>query len=373
MSTAERIPPTIYVHIPFCQKKCFFCSFAVAVSQLSRSNEYLEKLEREAALYSGREVGSIYVGGGTPSCLEADGIVDLWHKMYSCFRPAPQCEKTFEANPESLDEEKVSCLADLGVTRISLGVQSLNDMRLAFLGRTHTRQDALRAFALLRSFGFANINVDFMYGFPQQSSAELARDLDEVLELGSEHVSVYSLTVEDRSLFFARKLAVDSDAQAEAYEYIRGRLAAAGLRQYEVSNFARPGFESSHNLNYWRGGEYIGLGMAAHSYLAGRRFWNADTLPLYLRMMDEKGNALAGEEKLEGVRKLTEVFLFGLRMNEGVDLGAWERRIGVELPQDRKEALESFIEMGFLEETDDRIRVTDRGRLVLDEIAARIV
>ena len=365
--------PTLYVHIPFCQKKCFFCSFAIAVAQMSRRDEYLAALEREAARYSGREVASIYIGGGTPSCLEADGIAALWRMVSSHFRFSDDCEKTFEANPESVDEERVRVLFEAGVNRVSLGVQSMDDQRLEFLGRAHRSKDALRAFALLRSMGFRNVSVDLMYGFPDQREEELARDLDAVLALGSEHVSIYSLTVEERSLFFAKKVGIDSDAQAAAYEFIRRRMEAAGFRQYEISNFARPGFESLHNLNYWRGGEYIGLGMAAHSHLAGWRSWNADALPLYLRMISDQGSAVAGEEELSGVAKLMETFLFGLRMNEGVDLSALERKMDVEFPEEKREALESFFEMELLEEVGDHIRTTDRGRLVLDEISARLI
>lgn len=365
--------PSLYIHIPFCQKKCFFCSFAVAISQLNRCDDYLEQIGREAARHRGAEVSSIYIGGGTPSCLEADGIVTLWRIISSNFRFSDECEKTFEANPESLDEDKVARLCEMGVNRMSLGIQSMDDKRLEYLGRTHRKQESVGAFNLLRSFGLRNLSVDFMYGFPGQTEEELSRDLDALLELKSEHVSIYSLTVEERSLFFAKRVAIDNDAQVRSYELIRRKLEAAGFHQYEISNFARSGFESAHNLNYWRGGEYIGLGMAAHSHLDGRRFWNADTLPIYLRMMAEEGSAKVGEEKLDGVEKLAEAFLFGLRMNEGVDLGALERKMGVELPLEKKEALESFIEMGLLEEANGHIRATDSGRLVLDEISARIV
>jgi oxygen-independent coproporphyrinogen-3 oxidase len=365
--------PSTYIHIPFCRKKCFFCSFAVAVGQASRFDEYLAALGREVACYSGRKIGTIYIGGGTPSCLEAGQITELRRLIGASFQFSDEAEITFEANPESLDEEKAAALQVAGINRVSLGIQSMDDARLEFLGRAHRKDDAVRAFGVLRSAGFRNINVDLMYGFPGQSEEELSRDLDAVLAFKSEHISIYSLTVEERSLFFARKVGLDGDAQASAYELIRRRLADAGYRQYEVSNFARPGFESEHNLNYWRGGEYIGLGMAAHSHLDGRRFWNIDTLPLYLGMMAERGDALAGEERLTGIEKLMEIFLFGLRMNEGVDLGSLERRMGVELPLEKREAIESFMEMGLLEEAVDRIRATDRGRLVLDEISARLV
>lgn len=366
-------PCSLYVHVPFCEKKCSFCSFAVAVSQMSRRDEYISLLKQEAQRYRGLLLSSIYIGGGTPSCLEPESIRVLGEQVLPAFRYAPGCEMTFEMNPESTDEGRLSAILDLGVNRVSLGVQTLNDERLRFLGRPHSVEGALSAFMLLRSFGFRNVNVDLMYGFPGQDMDELARDIDRILELGSEHVSIYSLTVEERSLFFARKIAVDDDAQGQAYELIRGQLEGAGLRQYEVSNFARRGYESVHNLNYWQGGDYIGVGMAAHSHLEGRRFWNVDTLPMYMKMMAEQGSAVVGEERLDSAAKLTEVFLFGLRMTEGVDLGALERKMGVDLSLEKKEALESFIDMGLLAEEADHIRATDRGRLVLDEISARLV
>ena len=368
-----KIVPALYVHVPFCQKKCAYCSFAVSISQMKRRDEYVSAIVREVENYSGCAVSSVYVGGGTPSCLEPDSIRELLHALSQKFSIASGSEVTFEANPENVDGGMAQVLKDCGVNRISLGVQSLHDHRLQSLGRSHGRDDALKAFRLLRDHGFANVSVDLMYGFPDQDEDELRRDLEQVLSLESEHLSIYSLTVEERSLFFSRKVGVDNDAQAVAYGIILRETQKAGYRQYEISNFAKPGFESKHNLNYWRGGEYIGLGMSAHSHLDGRRFWNADTLSSYLKMIAENGSAQVGEEQLGRVEKLAEIFLFGLRMNEGVDLAALERTMCVELSQDRKEALESFIEMGLLEETDSRIRTTDRGRLVLDEISARLV
>jgi oxygen-independent coproporphyrinogen-3 oxidase len=368
-----KMPPTLYVHIPFCQKKCAYCSFAIALAQMKRRDEYVKAIAREAEHYPRCEVASLYIGGGTPSSLEPDSIRELVRVLRQQFTLSAGGEVTFEVNPESVDDNKARALQECGINRVSLGIQSLHDHRLQYLARSHSRNEAMTAFCLLRDHGFVNVNIDLMYGFPGQSDEELREDLDQVLSLGSEHLSIYSLTVEQRSLFFAKKVGVDNQAQARAYELICREVQKAGLRQYEISNFARPGFESKHNMNYWRGGEYIGLGMAAHSHLDGRRFWNADTLPLYLGMITQGGQAQVGEEKLGPVEKLTETFLFGLRMNEGVDLEALERTMGVELSDDRKEALENFIEMGFLEEFHSCIRATDRGRLVLDEISARLV
>ena len=282
-------------------------------------------------------------------------------------------EITFEMNPESVDAPKARLLKSLGVNRVSLGVQALNDQTLAALGRPHRAADARRAYDVLRAAGFDNINVDMIYGLPGQARAEVLADLDGILALGTEHVSLYALNIEPRSLFFARRVDVDQDVQGELYDAVCRRMETAGVCQYEISNFARPGFESRHNINYWEGGEYLGLGMSAHSHLAGRRFWNADTLPKYLELMASIGSACVGEETLTPAERLVEAFLFGLRMNRGVDLGRLEQKFGLEMPPDKKEAVESFIEMGLLEESGETIRATPRGRLVLDEVSAGII
>lgn len=363
----------LYVHIPFCRSKCPYCSFAVAVGQMNREEMYLAFLEREAAVCKKKEVGTVYIGGGTPSCLTPSGIERLFSLIKKRFDVAENAEITFEANPESITMEKACLLKALGVNRISLGVQSLQDERLNMLGRGHNADLARRAFDMLRGCGFSNISIDVMYGFPDQTHALLAEDLTNMLALDSEHISLYALNIEERSLFFARGQQVDQDVQADMYEVVRRVVESHGWSQYEVSSFAKSGYASRHNMNYWRGGDYIGLGMSAHSHIDGRRYWNADTLPQYLEMMETSSSAMTGEERLGGVDKLTEVFLFGLRMNDGVDLNDLERRMEVELPMEKKEAIESFMEMGLLQEEGFFIRTTARGRLVLDEISARLI
>lgn len=350
-----------------------YCSFAVVVGPLWREELYLSALEVEAASYSGVKVDSVYIGGGTPSCLTMSGIEKLFNVILKNFDVDERAEITFEANPESVTPEKFRLLKMLGVNRISLGVQSLNGPRLESLGRTHDADTSRRAFDMLRSSGFLNISIDVMYGFLDQTNEELAEDLNGMLSFNSEHVSLYALNIEPRSLFAVRGEHVDADAQADMYEVVRRVVEKEGFLQYEVSNFAKPGFASRHNINYWRGGEYIGLGMSAHAHHDGRRYGNADTLPLYLSMVHDKGKAVTSEEMLSGVDKLTETFLFGLRMNEGVDLNDLEHRMKVELPMEKKEAIESFMEMGLLREDGFFICATDRGRLLLDEISARLI
>ncbi len=212
-----------------------------------------------------------------------------------------------------------------------------------------------------------------MFGFPGQTIAELDADIDAVLSLRGEHVSIYALSVEPRSVFSVRGEKISDDVQADFYRRVCERLNTAGVKQYEISNFARPGFESVHNLNYWQGGEYLGLGMGAHSHLAGERSWNADTFPKYLDMMGVGSSAVVGREKLAAPEKMLETFLFGLRMNTGVDLVSLQERFGCILAQDKIDELENLIEAGFLVEDAERICATDKGRLVLDEISSRLI
>ncbi|MBF0388318.1 MAG: radical SAM family heme chaperone HemW [Candidatus Omnitrophica bacterium] len=363
---------SLYVHIPFCVSKCPYCSFAVAAGQLQREAEYCTALAREA-VPEGRRLRTVYIGGGTPSCLSEGAIERLFQDIRRRFNIVDGAEVTFELNPESVTLNQARLLKSLGVNRVSLGVQSLNDRTLEALGRPHRCAETRRAFHILRAAGFVNINVDLIYGLPGQSRDDVLSDLAGILELNSEHVSLYALNIEERSLFFARRMEVDNDAQGELYGEVCRRMEVQGVAQYEISNFARSGAEARHNMNYWQGGEYLGLGMSAHSYIDGERFWNADTLPKYLALMAGTGTARAGAERLAGQESLVEHFLFGLRMNRGVDLGALEQRFGREMAFEKKEALTSFMELGLLEESGEHIRATARGRLVLDEISARIV
>ena len=364
--------PSLYVHIPFCTLKCPYCSFPVVVGQGRREKEYLDAVESEALHHAGLHLMSVYVGGGTPSVLSEDGLIHLSSLIGRHF-VVGECERTIELNPESVTPAKADLLRSSGFTRVSFGVQSFHAKYLSYLGRPHHAEEGFRVFKVLRAAGFDNINVDLMFGFPGQSGSELDEDLEAVLSLGSEHVSIYALTVESRSVCSVRGEKVSDDVQADFYSRVCERLNAAGVRQYEVSNFARPGFQSVHNLNYWQGGEYLGLGMGAHSHLHGERFWNADTFPKYLDMMGQKGAAVVGREKLAASEKMVETFLFGLRMNAGVNIDALQQRFGCTLAQDKVDELEHLIEAGFLVEAGDNIRVTDKGRLVLDEISARLI
>lgn len=365
---------SLYIHLPFCSKKCLFCSFAIAVSQTHRIDEYLTYLDGELQKNRGAHLQTIYLGGGTPSFLSVPQLECVSASIKKYFEIAPDAEWTIESNPDDIDAQKAAAIKQLGFTRVSLGVQSFNDAFLKFLGRSHDAAQARRAFEILRECGFKNINMDLMYGFPKQTRQELQQDLEAVARLQSEHVSIYTLTIEPNSRFYATHMKLDSDDKlADDYVCVGRSLEEAGLRQYEVSNFARPGFESRHNKVYWLGGDYIGAGMGAHSLSGNARFWNVSTLKEYMEQMRAQGQAVESREELSAQTRFMELVIFGLRMNEGIDLPILEKETGFALPRDRRQMIEDFIKEGLLECHNNRIRTTLQGRLVLDELSSRLI
>jgi len=365
--------PSLYIHIPFCTSKCLFCSFVIAVGQAHRVDEYLSALKQEAQKYRGTKISTVYVGGGTPSFLTTDQIRKLEEIIKGCF-DFQEGEFSFEANPESVDCEKLKVLRNIGVNRISLGIQSFNNRFLKFLGRGHDRQEAIKAFDQLRESGFDNVSADLMYSFPGQTSEELENDVKGMIALKSDHVSLYSLTIEERSRFYVQGVQLDDPEKlAEDYMLILRLLEEGGLNQYEISNFARPGKESQHNLNYWQGGEYIGLGVGAHSHQNGRRYSNGASFPVYLKLLKEGKDPLDTEEQLTPAQRLVETVLFGLRTNAGVCLSDLEQRFHQSLESDKKNQIAQWVQDGFLIENDGVLLTTLKGRLVLDELSARLI
>lgn len=353
---------SLYIHIPFCSHKCLFCSFAIAVAQMHYADDYLNRLEKEAEHYRGAHLDTVYIGGGTPSLLSVEQLERLIHIVHQYFSLNDHYEMTMEANPDSIDETKAQALKHLGVNRISLGIQSLNDHYLKFLGRRHSAAQARTAYALLRDKGFDNINVDFMYAFPSQTTEELHTDLAVMSSLGSEHLSLYTLTIEPPSRFHIQAVKLDEEEKiARHYQEAVAILKEYDFQQYEISNFAKEGFQSRHNKNYWQGGEYIGLGMGAHGFIDNRRYWNVSKFHEYLHGTD----AVAGFEELPHEARTMEKVLFGLRMNDGVDMGL--------IPRNKMTLIDHFLKQGFLTIENLRLKATAQGRLVLDELSSRLI
>jgi oxygen-independent coproporphyrinogen-3 oxidase len=355
----------IYIHVPFCAKRCPYCAF-VLIEADGSDRRFDDAVVRHLDRAERVPIVSVYFGGGTPSLLEPDRVARLVDACARKFEARGPLEITLEANPEGLDAGRLRGFRDAGVTRLSIGAQSLDDAELRFLGRAHDAAQGRRAFRAAREAGFGNVVVDVIFGCPTRA---FARTLDEVIAWGPEHVSIYGLTVEkgtelERSV--KRGLALPGDvAQKEDYELAMDRLGGAGYRHYELSNFARPGFESRHNSGYWDGRPYLGFGPGAHSYVPHRRWASASNVERYLAGEFEP---MMVEELTPGQRMLERIFL-GLRREEGIDAGAFEREFGVGFRTRYAKALGEVD--GCVEWAGTRLRLTRRGRLLADAVIGK--
>jgi oxygen-independent coproporphyrinogen III oxidase len=309
-------PVGLYVHVPFCSIKCFYCDFTAFAGQNKTADRYLAALEREASLMPKRVPSTLYVGGGTPSELTAPQIETLFALVRRAYPESRFVESTFEANPESLSQDKIAALKAAGLTRLSLGLQTADDALLKGIGRRHTFSDFIEVFGRAREAGFA-VSVDLMYGLPGQTLQGCVDSLDKVLALKPEHLSLYGLQVEDRTLFAKRGVDPDEDLGREMFEASLDRLTVAGFHHYEISNFSRPGHESVHNQIYWNNGEYVGLGCGAASSVDGRRWTNIDRLVAYCEAVDLGRRPIDESEQIEGRARLGEEVLLRLRLIDG--------------------------------------------------------
>lgn len=352
----------LYVHLPFCSALCPYCDFAVVVGRTEQHAPYVEALLREAqARAMPQRVVTVFVGGGTPSYMDAALVADLLVRLREAFEIAPDAEVTLEANPESVTGERAEAWRAAGVNRLSIGAQSFSDDALIALGRTHTAEQTAAAVAAARAAGFDNISLDLIYG---ARGDDWTRSLDEAIALRPEHVSCYALTIEERTAFgtavaAGRMRAPEDDLLAEDYHLARERLGAAGYRQYEISNWGLP---CAHNLLYWSQGDYAGLGLGAHSHRQGRRWWNTRKLAAYLAAPHE---ATAGEETLTPQQRAEEWLSLRLRMTEGFDRREAEERLGRRLP------LEGLGDLLVIE--GDKVRLTERGMLLENEVAGALL
>lgn len=365
---------SLYLHIPFCKQKCFYCSFVVCVSHQKRKNFYIDCLVDEMKQFEGEQINSIYFGGGTPSVLDLQQLSRIFHAIHLNFRVLKNAEITIEMNPEDVTNDKVTHLIKLGVNRFSLGVQSLDDVLLKNMGRGHNSAMAKMAYDILRQNGAHNISIDLISMLPGQDLKHFQADCQKVLDWYPEHVSFYALTIEKNSRLFVEKKSLPTDQQQkDFFVSAKNSCEHAGLSHYEVSNFARKGFESFHNKNYWLGGDYLGLGLAAHSHIKGRRFWNVSRLMDYLKRIQQNGQALEGQENLSLQQQFIESILFGLRMTVGIDLDCLQKRYGVMLDTERVELITALCRQKYLVRNQNIIKMTMKGVLVLDEISARLV
>ena len=372
-----RRPLGLYVHVPFCASTCDFCAFYQEAPTAGDVERYLEGVRRELALVSPeRPVDTVFWGGGTPGLLAAKDLLELGRIVRSACGVDP-AEWTIELAPGSVTEARLQALREAGVTRVSLGVQSFQPALLEALGRRHSREQILRAHERVRAAGFASVNLDLMFALPGQADEAWEADLDEAIALGPDHLSTYCLTFEEDTRLWVKlsRGAVRRDAEAEArlYEATWRRLEAAGYAQYEVSNFARPGHACRHNVNTWRMGEWIGVGPSAASQHRGWRGANVADLARWLDGLGRRERMTEDRCAVTPALLAEDALVFGLRMNDGVDLQWWKARVP-DLPWETvEETLHGLEAAGRLETRDSVVRLNPAGRLIADAIGAEIM
>ncbi len=373
-------PLALYVHWPFCVSKCPYCDFnshvRASVDEEKWAEALLADLAHEAALTRGRTLGSIFFGGGTPSLMPPATVARLIDAAAGHWRVADDLEITLEANPSSVEAARFADLALTGVDRVSIGLQALDDAALRFLGRAHDVREGLLALDVAQA-NFTRVSVDLIYARPGQSAERWADELDRALGFGTEHLSLYQLTIEPGTRFATlvrenKLLPVGADDAADLFEATRATTAARGIVAYEVSNHARPGGESRHNLTYWRYGDYVGIGPGAHGRRSGAATVRHKKPENWIAAVDRNGHGCQSETPLNGRERATEALLMGLRLREGVNLAHIRATSGVPDPVDAG-AVARLQAIGLLSIEADRLSVTERGILVLDSILAEIV
>jgi len=371
-------PLALYVHWPFCVSKCPYCDFnshvRAGIDQQAWRSALLADLAYEAARLPGRQLGSIFFGGGTPSLMDPATVASVIDAAQAHWSPAPDLEITLEANPSSVEAANFADLAAAGVNRVSLGLQSLDDQALAFLGRAHSAREALAALDTAQAH-FARVSIDLIYALPGQSQEAWATMLRQALGFGTGHLSLYQLTIEPGTKFAALHAAgrftpLDEDRSADLFELTAAMTEAAGRPAYEISNHAAPGQESRHNLTYWRYGDYAGVGPGAHGRRSGLRTVRHKKPENFLAALARNGHGMVEEEPLTGEEAAHEALVMGLRLAEGIDPAALERRFG--RPLIDPAAAARLARLGLVTDTPDRLTVTPAGRLLLDRILAEV-
>ncbi len=307
---------SVYIHIPFCNSICSYCDFCKVVYNHDWLKPYLERLESEIDnSYMGEEIETLYIGGGTPSCLSIEELKDLF-KVIAKFKRREETEFTFECNISDIEEEKFRFLYEQGVNRLSIGIESFDKEKLEFMKRTSDFKDAKKKMVLLRNIGFSNINIDLMYAIPGETVKTLKKDLEKFLKLKPEHISTYSLIIEKNTLVGLNKIKpIEEEHDYKLYETICKTLKKAGFIHYEVSNFAKKGYESKHNLTYWNNEEYYGFGVGASGFVAAIRYENTKSLTEYL-----KGNFVSSKSLMSKVDNMENELILGFRKLEGINL-----------------------------------------------------
>lgn len=371
---------SLYIHIPFCNSKCNYCNFVSSVGTEEEKLRYVEDLKKEIKIRAKEynsfyTINTIYIGGGTPSCLKKGAIKDILQTIYRFFTVKNNAEITMELNPNSIDEEKISEYVISGVNRFSIGLQCVSPHILKSMGRTHTVSDFDNTIELIRDKGISNINADLIVGYPGQTTNDVINTVKHLILNNIPHISSYILSVEEGTplqLMIDKgvKFLPSEEKLLKMYQSVVNLLAQNGYARYEISNFAKPGFMCKHNLTYWNRTDYLGLGVAAHSYIDGVRFSNTEDRSVYCECIETRGKApVSSVSKLTEQEKKEECIMLSLRTSEGLSTEAYQKEFNENFLAKHKDKLSSFIKLGFLViDKNGNVKATAKGFLVLNKI-----
>ena len=374
MKNNRRIPLELYVHIPFCVRKCQYCDFLSGPSDEETKDRYIEALLKEiraAEHTEDYEIVSVFIGGGTPSALKAEAIASIMRTLQEQFFFCEDAEVTIEANPGTVDLEKLTIYRNVGINRLSLGLQSTDAEELKLLGRIHSYEEFLKSYEWARKAGFSNINIDLMFAIPGQTGEAWRQHLYQVAELNPEHISAYSLIIEEGTPFAEQNLDLpDEDTEYQMYEDTAEILERYGYRQYEISNYAKQGYMCRHNAGYWQRLEYLGFGLGASSLYGGMRFSNTHQMQEYLKESRNPDQIRKDVTVLSRNEQIEEFMFLGLRMTEGISEKKIEENFDVRLMDIYGDILQKYEETGFMEHIETKWRLTRKGIHVSNHILA---
>ena len=374
MKNNRRIPLELYVHIPFCVRKCQYCDFLSGPSDEETKDRYIEALLKEiraAEHTEDYEIVSVFIGGGTPSALKAEAIASIMRTLQEQFFFCEDAEVTIEANPGTVDLEKLTIYRNVGINRLSLGLQSTDAEELKLLGRIHSYEEFLKSYEWARKAGFSNINIDLMFAIPGQTGEAWRQHLYQVAELNPEHISAYSLIIEEGTPFAEQNLDLpDEDTEYQMYEDTAEILERYGYRQYEISNYAKQGYMCRHNAGYWQRREYLGFGLGASSLYRGMRFSNTRRMQEYLKESRNPDQIRKDVTVLSRNERIEEFMFLGLRMTEGISEKKFEENFDVRLMDIYGDILQKYEETGFVEHIETKWRLTRKGIHVSNHILA---
>jgi len=372
----------LYIHIPFCARKCEYCDFLSWSAGEEEREQYVEALLLEIESYrgfaKGYRVSTIFIGGGTPSVLLPKQMERILQKVYEVFELEKRPEITIEINPGTVNEEKLQCYKENGVNRLSMGLQSVNNEKLRLLGRIHTYQDFVGSYELARKVGFDNISLDLISSIPGQTLQDWKKELETATAQKPEHISVYQLIIEEGTPFYEKyaehpELLPDEETSREIYLWTGKFLKEAGYEQYEISNYTKSGKESRHNLKYWERGDYLGLGLGAASMVRNIRMSNTKDMKTYLERCTQPKTMREDVQFLEEPRQMEEFMFLGLRKTRGVSKKEFRRTFGREMDMVYEKALHKCLENGMLLEHKDRIFLSEEGTLLSNMVLSEFL